>query len=233
MKLGIMQPYFVPYLGYWQLLAAVDRYVIYDDVNFIKGGWINRNRILLNGEPKYFNVPLIGASPNKLIKEVGVNNGPQAKEKNLRILAAAYSKAPHFNTVLPLMEEILGQDEENLARYLSFSIRRICEYLEIETQLLISSEIEKDLARKGQEKVIDICKILGATDYYNAIGGKSLYDRETFAAAGVHLHFLNSETIVYAQGQEAFFPNLSIIDVLMYNDRRRVISFLNNYTLED
>ena len=83
MKLGIMQPYFVPYIGYWQLMNAVDKYVIYDDVNFIKGGWINRNRILVNGQPKYFNIPIIGASPFKLINEIGVNNDLQLINKNL------------------------------------------------------------------------------------------------------------------------------------------------------
>lgn len=112
MKLGIMQPYFVPYIGYWQLMNAVDEYVIYDDVNFIKGGWINRNRILVNDQPKYFNVPMLGASSMKHINEVGVNNDPKLIRKNLDQLMRAYSKAPYYDKVFPLMEKILTSEKE-------------------------------------------------------------------------------------------------------------------------
>ena len=122
MKLGIMQPYFIPYIGYWQLLNAVDTYVIYDDVNYIKGGWVNRNRILVNGEAKYFNVPLIGASPNKLINEVNVNTDIRTIEKNKRTITAAYCKAPFFEDVYPIVLAILQFESNNLAEYLEHSI---------------------------------------------------------------------------------------------------------------
>ena len=144
MKLGIMQPYFVPYIGYWQLMNAVDKYVIYDDVNFIKGGWINRNRILVNGQPKYFNIPMIGASPFKLINEIGVNNDLQLINKNLRIIEAAYKKAPYYKDVYPIVEEILKCGKNDIAGYIEESFKVINKYLGISTELIVSSNLKKD-----------------------------------------------------------------------------------------
>lgn len=231
MIVGIMQPYFVPYIGYWQLLNAVDKYVIYDDVNFIKGGWINRNRILINEVPKYFNIPMLGASPNKLINEIKVNNDERIISKNLRILHAAYNKAPFFDDVYPLLEKILWCKEDNIANYLSVSILEICTYLEIKTELLMSSELAKDNSLTGQDKVLEICKILGATDYYNAIGGKSLYSFEKFKEVGIELHFLERKARKYQQFGNDFHSDLSIIDVMMFNSKKTINEMLGEYTL--
>ena len=160
MKLGIMQPYFLPYIGYWQLLNAVDKYVIYDDVNFIKGGWINRNRILVNGQPKYFNIPMLGASSFKLINEISVNTDPSLAEKNLRIIENTYRKAPYYSNIYPLIKDILNCGETRLASFVTYSISTICRYLDIKTELLISSALDKDCGLKGQDKVLAICKLL-------------------------------------------------------------------------
>ncbi|CUN52945.1 WbqC family protein [Roseburia inulinivorans] len=231
MKLGIMQPYFIPYIGYWQLMNAVDKYVIYDDVNFIKGGWINRNRILVNGEPKYFNVPMLGASPYKLINEVGVNNDRKLTDKNLRALEGAYRKAPYYGDVFPLMERVLESGKDDIASYIAESFRIIGEYLDIKTEFIISSDLEKDCEQKGQDKVLSICKLLGATEYYNAIGGQELYSFEDFKAQDITLKFLKTSDIVYEQFGNEFQPNLSIVDVMMFNSREQVQQMLNEYTL--
>ena len=233
MKIGIMQPYFVPYIGYWQLLNAVDQYVIYDDVNFIKGGWINRNRILINEGPKYFNIPMLGASPNKLINEVKVNNDEKIISKNLRILNAAYSKAPFFDEVYPLMEKMLWCKEDNIASYIAVSTSIICDYLDIKTELLISSDMVKDNNLTGQDKVLEICQILKATDYYNAIGGRELYSFDEFDKKGIKLHFLQRKEIRYKQFGNDFYPDLSIVDVMMFNSKQTVKEMLNEYTLID
>ena len=137
-----MQPYFMPYIGYWQLMNVVDKYVIYDDVNFIKGGWVNRNRILVNGQPKYFNLPMIGASSFKKINEVCVNNDIKLIEKNLRIIEGAYRKAPFFDTILPMIKDIVYCYKENIAEYIAYSFKIIYEFLDISTELLISSGLE-------------------------------------------------------------------------------------------
>lgn len=233
MKLGIMQPYFIPYIGYWQLLNAVDEYVIYDDVNFIKGGWINRNRILVNKVPQYFNIPMLGASPNKLINEVGVNQDEKVINKNLRIVQAAYSKAPYFKDVFPMVEEMLRCGESNLASYITVSTRMICDYLGIRTKIFISSDIEKNNQLTGQDKVLEICHILGATEYYNAIGGRELYSFEAFQEKGIVLHFLKRNEIQYQQFGEQFYQDLSIVDVMMFNSRERVQEMLGEYTLAE
>lgn len=233
MKIGIMQPYFIPYIGYWQLLNAVDQYVIYDDVNFIKGGWINRNKILVNKTPQYFNIPMMGASPNKLINEVGVNHDQNVINKNLRIVEAAYGKAPYFAEVFPLVEAMLRCGKDDIASYIIVSTEIICKYLDIKTKLLISSDIKKNNDLKGQDKVLEICRILNATDYYNAIGGRELYSFAEFEKRGIKLHFLKRNEIRYQQFEDDFYPDLSIIDVMMFNSVEEIKKLLNAYTLID
>lgn len=231
-KLGIMQPYFMPYIGYWQLMNLVDKYVIYDDVNFINRGWINRNRILLNGEPHYLNIQMIGASQNRLINEISVNNNDKVLKKNLRMVESAYSKAPYFKEAYHIIEKILKCDKSNLAEYIFDSIKVICDYLDIKTELIISSRIDKDNNLKGQDKIVEICKILNAKEYYNAIGGKELYDYESFKKNGIELKFLKTNDIRYKQFNNEFQSNLSILDVMMFNDKDSIKGLLKQYELE-
>lgn len=231
MKLGIMQPYFVPYIGYWQLMNVVDKYVIYDDVNFIKGGWINRNRILVNGKVQYFNIPMLGASPNKLIKDIGVNNDDRIIEKNLRIIQAAYKKAPYYSNIYPMIEKILRCGEDNLVGYIKYSFGILCDYMDIHTEMLLSSDLPKDNSLHGQDKVLEICRILGATEYYNAIGGQDLYSFQSFEEKKIHLKFLKTGNIQYEQPVLDFQRDLSIIDVMMHNSKNEIKEFLNDYTI--
>jgi len=231
MKLGIMQPYFFPYIGYWQLMKAVDKYVIYDDVNFIKGGWINRNKILINGEGKLINLLMQNASQNKLINEVEVQGNPVYNKKLLKTLEICYKKAPYYDDVFPVIENIITLDEKNLARYLEFSIRRVSEYLSIDTELIVSSTITKNNDLRGQDKVVEICKVLGADEYINAIGGQALYSPEDFAAQGIKLKFLKTGEIRYQQFKNEFVPNLSIIDVMMFNSLEEISELMDDYEL--
>lgn len=231
MKVAIMQPYFIPYIGYWQLMNLVDKYVVYDDVNFINRGWINRNRILVNGNESYFNIPLIGASQNKLINQISVNNNESLIKKNLRTLEYAYKKAPYFKSIFPLAEKILCCQEQNLADYIMNSFHVLCEYLNIHTELFLSSSLEKNCNLKGEEKILSINKLLGATEYYNAIGGQSLYSKEIFKKEGIQLSFLKTEEIIYKQFDNEFCPCLSIIDVMMFNSQEQILEFLQKYTL--
>lgn len=231
MKLGIMQPYFFPYIGYWQLLNVVDKYVIYDDVNFIKGGWINRNRILIDGKAVYFNIQMSGASPYKLINQIQINNNEINIKKNMKTIYMAYHKAPYFSEVYPIIEEILKLQTDNLSKYVIESIKLITKFLNIETEILISSSIKKNNELKGEDKVIDICKLLKATKYYNAIGGKNLYSFDKFNKNGIELVFLKSNNICYRQFNNEFVPNLSIIDVMMFNSKEKIKTFLDEYTI--
>ncbi len=233
MKLGIMQPYFLPYIGYWQLMNHVDKYIIYDDVNYIKGGWINRNRILSNGTGIYFNIPLLDASPNKLIKDIKVNFNEKSENKALKAIKGCYSKAPFFNEVYPLLCKIIQCKEKNLALFLKNSIQLIAEYLQIKTEFLLSSELEKNSSLRGQDKVIHICKILGASEYYNAYGGQNLYSYQDFQNNDIKLKFIKTSDIEYPQLKNEFVPYLSIIDVLMFNSKASCIEFLNQFEVID
>lgn len=230
-KVGIMQPYFFPYIGYWQLINAVDRYVIRNDVNFIKGGWIHRNKILINGEGHFINLPLRKASSNKYINEIEILNDASNINKILRKIESAYRKAPYYQDVFPVLEKIIAQDEENLAKYLQYLIKEICRYLSIETKIYVASEIEMTPGLKGQDRVIDICKILQAELYINAIGGKELYSHEEFNNQGMQLRFLKTSDIMYHQAKDEFVPNLSIIDVMMFNEQKKIKEMLNKYEL--
>lgn len=228
-----MQPYFFPYIGYWQLINAVDEYVIFDDVNYIKRGWINRNNILLNGTSKRINLHIKDASQNRLIMETKL---AQTDEDNRVLLASieqSYRRAPCFELVYPLIEDILSYPSKNLAEYLYNQIKEICNYLDIRTKIILSSEIEKHIDLKGEEKIIAICKKRGADTYINAIGGKELYHKERFRNEGLNLKFLKTENVCYKQFNNDFVPYLSIIDVMMFNNQRNLKVLLDMFSLDE
>jgi hypothetical protein len=227
MKLAIMQPYLFPYLGYFQLIRAVDAFVVYDDVNYIQRGWINRNNILTNGKSQLITLPLQGASQNKLINQIEVGG----QHKILQSLRQSYGKAPYFDAVYPVLEDILTQAEKNLARFLDYQLRQICEYIGLTQKWHMSSTLEIENTLHGQEKILSICKELDATLYINMPGGKDLYDQESFAARGIKLSFIQPKTVSYHQFEKGFVPHLSIIDVMMFNDREQCAKLLGEYEL--
>ena len=228
MKLGIMQPYFLPYIGYFQLINAVDKYVIYDDVNYIKGGWINRNKLLLNEKEFMFNLILSGASPNKLINEVLVAAN---QSKLLKTIEGAYKKAPYFNEVLPVILSIVEYEDKNLARFIGNSLIQIADYLKFNTIFMCSSELQKNYSLKAQDKVINICSVLQATQYFNAFGGMGLYSKSDFETNNIKLCFLKPQPIEYKQFNNKFVPNLSMLDVLMFNPVEEINKLLYKYDL--
>lgn len=230
MKVGIMQPYFLPYIGYFQLLNAVDKYVIYDNIQYTKKGWFNRNRILQNGKDLLFSIPLEKGSDYLDVRERSVSAGFD-RQKLLNQIREAYRKAPYFDEVMPKIEKIINFEDNNLFNYIYHSVQVICNYLDIKTEIIISSTIDVDHSLKGQDKVIAICKALGATSYYNAIGGQELYNTEDFKKENIHLHFISSNPIEYKQFKNEFVPWLSILDVMMFNSDEEIQVLLNNYKL--
>ena len=228
MKLGIMQPYFMPYIGYWQLMAAVDKYVIYDDVNFIKKGWINRNNILINGSKQLFSISLEGVSQNKLINEIQIADDFVKLRKTISM---AYSKAPYYEETMELLDQIFTFESKNLAKFLENSIRLVADYLGLDTEIILSSDVEKDNSLRGQEKILEICKNLNADVYYNAIGGQELYDKDDFKADGIDLQFVKTNLIPYTQFKNDFVSGLSMIDVLMFSSPEEINNMLKQFTL--
>lgn len=231
MKIGIMQPYFFPYIGYWQLLNLVDEYVIYDDVNYIKRGWINRNNILLNGQAQRINLHIKNASQNRMINDTQLSQTEEDTRNLLATIAQAYRKAPCFEPVYHMLETSLKYNETGLADYLAYQIKMVRDYLGIQTKLLLSSDIPKKEDIKGESKIIHICKNRGADCYINAIGGMELYHQENFRKNNLKLQFLKTDDIVYHQYKGDFTPNLSIIDVMMFNTVEEITDLLQKFTL--
>jgi hypothetical protein len=230
-RIAIMQPYFFPYLGYFQLMQAVDEFVIYDDVNFIKGGWINRNRILINGEVKYFNILLEGASSQKKINDISLLENGRWKKKLLRKVEQAYSKAPFFDRVMPLFEDCVNCEETNLASFLSYSLKKTASFLKVNTTLINASGSFENSNLLGSERVLDICLQRNKSVYINPQGGKALYSKDEFQEKGVQLNFLVSDLMPYKQGASSFVPGLSMLDVMMHNPLEDVQMMLSSYDL--
>lgn len=221
MNLSIMQPYFLPYIGYFQLIAASQRFVIYDNIKYTKKGWINRNRFLVNGSDSTFSIPLIKDSDFLDVRDRRISPEYQ-RDKLARQFQAAYRRAPQFETTYPAIAEIINYPSDNLFDYIRHSVVQLCELLEINTELVISSEVPIDHNLKNQEKVLALCQQLGADKYINTIGGLDLYSREEFQSAGVTLEFIKTRLIEYPQFGNNFIPYLSIVDVLMFNPLAQV-----------
>jgi WbqC-like protein family len=232
MKLAIMQPYFLPYLGYFQLMAAVDRFVVYDDVRFIKRGWINRNRILLKGRDHLFTVPLHEVSQNRNINEIELVAEKVWKEKLLRTIKLAYSRAPCFPEIFPLLSAIINFAERNLAAFLLNALLTVRSYLDISTQIVTTSGIYQNRELTGAARILDICRKEGATIYVNASGGRTLYEADMFQAHEIALRFVEPLELRYKQFGRYFQPSLSIIDVLMFNSREETRSLLSRFELK-
>jgi hypothetical protein len=234
MKLAIMQPYFFPYIGYFQLIHAVDAFVLLDDVNFIKSGWMNRNRILVNGAPHMVTLPVEAISQNRHIRDTKIAQGYGTwRSAFLKTLGRAYGKAPFFNDVFPMMQRICDSETTDLTAYLEMSIRAMCSYVGIKTPLYRSSQggVHKDLS--GQERIIAICGQYGADVYINSPGGRELYDKQAFKEQGIDLLFLVPEVSTYSQGVHSFISHLSIIDIAMYNSQQTMHEMVARYSLDN
>jgi len=214
-KLAIMQPYFFPYIGYWQLIHAVDRFVIYDDVNYIKSGWVNRNRILINGVSAYITVPLHQASPNKKICDTSLQSSSIWRDKLVKMLEITYAKAPYYVEVYPLLEKLIRNEAINLADYLAHQLQALSIFMGISTAFVVTSRCYENDYLSGQGRLIDICTREGATTYINPQGGQSLYNFDSFRNAEIDLQFILMRQIPYRQRAAGFIPHLSIIDTLM------------------
>lgn len=226
--IAIMQPYFMPYIGYFQLINAVDEFVIYDDVQYMKRGWINRNNILINGEKRLLTLSVSNASTTRHINEVSFADDFVKIKKTIM---SAYAKAPYYSDVVQLLDKIILYEDKNVARFIANSLTVILDYLSIETKLLFSSEIKNDKAKRGQEKILEICQLLSADRYINPIGGQEIYNRELFLNNNIELRFIQSKEYSYAQFDNSFVPWLSIIDILMFNSPHDIGKMMESYDL--
>lgn len=231
-KLAIMQPYFFPYIGYFQLINSVDEFVIYDNIQYTKKGWINRNRILTSKKDQLFTLPLKKDSDYLNILERSISDTwDKEKIKLLNTINSSYNKAPYFKEVNELLRECLFDPESNLFKFLLNTLVRVNNYLGIATPITISSTIKINHNLKSQDKVLAICEEQKTDTYINAIGGTELYDKNVFLNHNINLNFIKSNPIEYKQFDNNFIPWLSIIDVMMFNSVENIKGYLNNYTL--
>ena len=253
MKLAAMQPYFFPYLGYFQLISAVDKIILYDHLNYIRQGWINRNRILLvNCQQVYLLAPIKAQCSYSKIRDILIDNQTNWRRRNCKQIEMNYRRSPFFEEVYPFVELALAGSEEYLTTLNEVAIRAVCSFLEIPTEIVTSgseyealevelgkstSEIKTFYLRKQQLndiktiRVLEICKKEGAETYINAIGGRGLYDKQVFANSGIDLFFVHSLSYSYRQRSKDFYPDLSILDVLMNCGKAGAQQLLKNYEL--
>ncbi len=231
MTVAIMQPYYMPYIGYFQMINAVDSFVFYDDVNFINRGWVNRNRILVNNEPSYITIPLLKASQNKLINEIEINYDKNF-DKITKTIQLNYKKSPFFERIYPLIVKDLTNKYKTISDLAINSCITSCQYLGIDTKFYISSRDFADTKSLDRaERLQTICKKLNANRYINAIGGEELYSKEGFLKQKIELKFIKSKPIEYKQFSNEFAPWLSIIDITMFNPKESIHKMLEQYEL--
>ncbi len=226
-----MQPYLFPYIGYYQLINAVDKFIVYDDVAFIKQGWINRNNILLNNQKYLFFAPVKAISSFKIISETEIDYKFDWIRKTVLTFEQAYKKAPFYKEVMPVIESVFLSKKETISQLAIESLIQVSNYLGIKTEIQKTSSVYNNQILKGKDRVIDICKIEKAKVYVNPIGGQELYQREDFLANEIRLNFIKTNLIEYKQYNNEFIPWLSMIDVLMFNSKEEINIMLNQYEL--
>jgi hypothetical protein len=234
MKISIMQPYLFPYLGYFQLIGSVDKFIFYNDVNFIKGGWINRNNILINSKKSLFTVPLDNASPNKYISDIQIHKDMYSKWKLkfLKSIEQSYKKAPCFEEIFTLIKFVFDSNDLSISNLNIRSIKTVSDYLGLSVKFEESNLVyntTKGLSK--EDRIIAICKVNNCNTYINSSGGRSLYDKQLFIEEGIDMFFIENTLRVYNQFDNPFILGLSIIDVLMFNEKASVNSMINQYSI--
>lgn len=250
MKLAVMQPYFFPYLGQFQLISAADEYVVYDQVQYIKKGWIDRNQLIANyGEQRVYIRPVLKkpSTSGFLISEVKISSSDQWRRKLTKYIWHTYRRAAHFEEIYPFLEALINFRPENLSEFNFYAIQKICDLLRIETKILFNPpeflEVERDLEKlvndyqksdplldRRQVRVIEFCKKRRSSHFINSIGGLHLYKRAAFKRQGLDLSLIKCKSITYSQFKQSdFVANLSIIDVLLHNGVERTIELLSEY----
>ncbi|MEM7147002.1 MAG: WbqC family protein [Verrucomicrobiota bacterium] len=231
MKLAIMQPYAFPYLGYFQLIHAVDRFILLDNVNFIVRGYINRNQVLGPDGPAPFTIPVQDASQNRLIHDIDIADDSPWQSKLLKTLAQTYQNAPQYHSAFPLIEHLITTAHGNLAHFIQNSLSELNQYLQINTPVTTASTISTDPDLRAQDRILALCQHENASEYINAEGGRELYDAPAFHSHNIQLTFLEHTPVPYPQFKEPFVPRLSIIDALMFNSPEALAQRLTEYQL--
>ena len=235
MKLGIMQPYYFPYIGYFQLIHAVDRYVFLDTTQYVRRGWMNRNRIInIKEGTTYITVPVEKSPQGTAINDMRIDNSKDWKNTTISQLNEVYKKrAPYFSEVIDLVRRTLDSSNDSLSELNIQSISCVFEYLEMPFEFDVFSKMDLDIPNdcKGDEWTFHITNRMGYETYINPPGGRSFYDTEKFNAVGIDLKFIQPNLSIYNQEIGRFESGLSILDVLMFNSVPDVRTMLSDYKI--
>ena len=235
MKLAIMQPYFMPYIGYFSLIKHTDEFILFDPVQFIRHGWIERNRVLKqSGGWQYIQVPIIKENGrDTLIQDIKINNCSDWKSKILAQIQHYKKIAPYYDSVIDLLKRIFSKEYNDIVSLNREALIVICDYLDIHRNFPIFSKMDLtiDGVTAPDEWALNICKAMGANEYLNPIGGTEFFDRTKYEQANVSIAFQNIEITEYNQKREVFESGLSIIDVLMFNTAEETSKMLDKFTL--
>jgi hypothetical protein len=234
MKIAIMQPYFFPYIGYFQLISAVDRFILLDKVQYISQGWINRNRILkpVYDDYIYIGIPAVKHSFQTLIKDIKAVPGEEWKTKIINQLAH-YKKAPYYKVSCNLLLNCFQYSENDITRLNAHYLKAICDYIGINFRIEIQSEMDLDYSSvdSAEQRLVRLCQQLNASQYINPIGGSELYNKDQFEKFNIKLNFIQANLKEYNQQRKSFLPGLSILDVIMFNSPEEVRLMLKDYNL--
>jgi hypothetical protein len=234
MTLGIMQPYFFPYIGYFSLIKHVDHFILFDTPQFIRHGWVDRNRTLsANGDPIYIRVPLMKHHQTTPINELKIRFLENWQEKIFAQLTPYKKRAPNYKQTIDLLKYILSKQFTQLAPLNHHITTILCEHLNIQTPITKWSSMDMKIeeVREPDEWALNICKAMGSNSYINPIGGVSFFDRNKYEKNGIEIKFLNSIPAQYPQLNTNFQPFLSIIDILMFNSPKNIQEMLNQFEL--
>lgn len=226
-----MQPYFFPYIGYFHLIKSVDRFIIYDDVNYINRGWINRNRIPINGKATFFTIPLNGASQNININLINIIEDDFWKKKMLKTFKTVYAKSPFKLQGMEILEKVITIESKKLVNYCIKSITEVLSYLDLRTEIISTSMIYNNSNLKADERIIDICLKEQARSYFNLAGGRGLYHPDKFNKIGCELNFIESRLSTYMSSAKPFIPGLSILDIIMNCGKDQIQEMMHQYRI--
>jgi hypothetical protein len=234
MTAAIMQPYFFPYIGYFQLIQAADRFILFDDVQYIRHGWINRNRILKPADGvQYIIMPLASHARNTLIRDISAADVESSKDRILRQIEHYKKTAPFYKPVRALIGDCFAAAHISITEMNAAYLKATCDYIGIDYKIEISSQMRFDYSgvQNAGEWALSMSEQLQATTYINPVSGMELFDKTRFEQSNIRIQFLQPVIKEYDQRRKQFEPGLSIIDVMMFNEPAVIKNLLNDYQL--
>ena len=234
MKISVMQPYFFPYLGYFSLIQDSDVFVVLDNVQYVRRGWMNRNRVIgKNQSPVYFHLSTIKAPQKTMTRQIKIDHNREWKKTLLDKLDYYEKSAPYFEETKAMVERLISFETDSLCDMNIHILEELCKFLGITTKFVLASDLEIDESKiiETDDWGLEITKTFGASDYINLWGGRHIYSVNKYNNSNITLKFIENELVYYNQHNEMFIKSLSIIDVLMYNDRAETMDLINKYSV--